>query len=212
MSAKTKKNTGKDPSTTEADKSNRILLESKEWIDPKGRKVIGEYHKGSHNTNGIENNQPQEKKADTPTQKPSLQRIIDVSTIELMAYTLSRALFHQGVRVPLYIKGAVDMDIAVKDTQVIVNTNDVSFEPPPLQIWHIIFTYKGKPVLEYGHGVKNTMKIHHGHAILFLMAMWLGSRKRRKAREKATLDACMDLAKNPPEKIEKMDEKKNTGD
>ena len=48
------------------------------------------------------------------------------------------------------------------------------------------------------------MKIHHCRALLFLLSMWIGARKRRKACDKATLDACMDLAKNPPEKIEKI--------
>jgi hypothetical protein len=51
------------------------------------------------------------------------------------------------------------------------------------------------------------MKIHHSRALLFLLSMWVGARKRRKACEKATMDACMDLAENPPEKMEKIPRK-----
>jgi len=129
-------------------------------------------------------------------------QFFDVSTVEMLAYALSRSLFRRGVQIPLKVKDVVDMDIAVKDTDIILNTNDVSFELPPLQIWHVIFSYKGKPVFEYGRGVNNNMKIHYRHAFPFLMAMWLGTRKRRKARQKATEKACMDLAQNSAEKCE----------
>jgi len=215
MSPKTKKIKEKIPPVEPSVKSDHVLLEPDEWHDPRGRKVLGEYHKGSHPEDaGEETKEGQmqssanEEKSDKQAHSSTIRRVIDLSTVELMAYTLTRAIFHQGVWVPIYMEGVVDMDIAVKDTDIIVNTNNVAFEPPPLQIWHIIFSYKGKPVMEYGRGVKNNLKIHYSRAVIFLMAVWLGGRKKRKAREKATLNACMDLAKNPPEKIEKGHEKK----
>jgi hypothetical protein len=218
MSAKTKKKKEKTPPVIDTMKTNHVLLDREAWKDPKGRKVISEYHKEAHMNSetdrGMEKNEQPLQNEDTAnkkTSKVSLQHIFDVSTIELMTYILTRALFHRGVKIPLSMKGMVDMDIELKDTDVIVNTNDVAFEPPPLQIWRIIFTYKGKPVFEYGRGIKNTMKIHHGRALLFLLAMWVGGRKQRKHREKATLDACKELAENPPEKIEKI-QKKHSGD
>jgi hypothetical protein len=218
MTTKTKKKPVKPTAQTPTDTSDHVFLEPDEWKDPEGRKIIGEYHKETHPTTGDEKGRDKDElpshsdeRTEGKTQKGPLRNLIDTSTIELMMYTLSRALFRQGVRVPVYMKGVVDMDIQVKDTDIILNTNDVSFEPPPLQIWHIIFSYKGKPVLEYGRGVKNTIKIHHARALLFVLAMWAGGRKRRKTREKATLDACEDLAENPPEKIEKM-QKKPSGD
>jgi hypothetical protein len=218
MTTKTKKKPATPPPLEKTPTSDHVLLEPDEWKDPEDRKVIAEFHKDTHASSGTEKGRNEEKQSsqgdertEEKTQKTPIQHIIDLGTIELMMYTLSRALFRQGVKVPVYMKGAVDMDIAVKDTDVIINTNDVSFEPPPLQIWHIIFTYKGKPVLEYGRGVKNTMKIHRVRAVLFLLAMWAGGRKHRKAREKATLEACQDLAENPPEKIEKK-QRKTSGD
>ena len=137
-------------------------------------------------------------------------KIIDLPSIEIMTYTLSRAMFHQGIRVPLKFEGVVDMDISMKNADVILNTNNVSFEPPPLKIWRVIFSYKGKPVFEYGRGVRSNLKIHYSHALRFLITMWLSGRKSRKAKKQATLDACQDLAQNPPEKIEIMQNKENT--
>jgi hypothetical protein len=218
MTGKTKKKKEKAPPVVDTAQTDHVLLNHDDWKDPKGRKVISEYHKVTH-MDGTEdaetekNEQPLQNQGtgNKKTSKMPLQHIIDVSTIELMTYTLTRALFHRGVRVPLYMKGVVDMDIELKDTDLIINTNDVAFEPPPLQIWHIIFSYKGKPVFEYGRGIKNTMKIHHGRAFLFLLAMWIGGRKRRKQREKATLKACKELSENPPDKIKKI-QKKHSGD
>jgi hypothetical protein len=94
-------------------------------------------------------------------------------------------MFGKGIRVPLKREGVIDMDIAVENNDVIINTNDVSFVPPQLNIWRIIFTYKNKPIIEYGRGIKRGMKIHYGSALIFLLAMWSGGRKTRKAQEKA---------------------------
>jgi len=61
-----------------------------------------------------------------------------------------------------------------------------------LEIWRLIFTYKNKPIIEFGRGIKRGMKIHYGSAFIFLLAMWSGGRKTRKAQEKAAKIAELD--------------------
>jgi hypothetical protein len=189
--------------------SGRRLLNPEEWEDLAGRKVISEYHKDNPTSVTSEGAESEEEKS--PDVKETIEphhhkvkasEVFDVSTIEMVAYALSRSLFRRGVQIPLKVKDVVDMDIAVKDTDIILNTNDVSFELPALQIWHVIFSYKGKPVFEYGRGVNNNLKIHYRHAFPFLMAMWLGGRERRKARQKETEKACMDVAQSSSGKSE----------
>lgn len=191
-------------------KEKTRLIEPEEWNDPLGRRVISEYHK--QNDFGSKNDTEE-----IPTKPPiennvkncETSRIIDLSSIEVMTYTLSRALFRRGLLVPLKFEGVVDMDVSLKDADVILNTNNVSFEPPPLKIWRIIFSYKGKPVFEYGRGVKSNLKIHYRNALIFIIAMWVGGRKLRKARKQAVLDACQDLAQNPPKKIQTIEKKES---
>ena len=103
----------------------------------------------------------------------------------MVTYALFRAMFGRGIHVPLKREGVIDMDIAIEDNNIILNTNDVTFIPPELKIWRLIFTYKNKPIIEYGRGIKRGMKIHYGRAVIFLLAMWSGGRKTRKAQEKA---------------------------
>ena len=118
-------------------------------------------------------------------------------------------MFGKGIRVPLKREGVIDMDIAVENNDITLNTNDVSFVPPQLQIWRIIFTYKNKPIIEYGRGIKRGMKIHYGSALIFLLAMWSGGRKTRKAQEKAAKIAELEKTRNSEGK-NKTNKKKGT--
>jgi len=182
----------KNKSKTKTIQSEHILIEPEEWEDHPGRRVIAEYHKKDPLESQAENEMQDEKKsADTKTtgdsseQKLPISRILDISTVEIITYAFFRAMFGKGIHIPLKRKGVIDMDIAVENNNVIVNTNDVSFAPPDLKIWRFIFTYKNKPIIELGRGIKRGMKIHYGNALIFLLAMWSGGRKTRKAKEKA---------------------------
>ena len=177
-------------------KSEHVLIDPEEWKDHAGRRVIAEYHKKdsleSQAENEIQDKKNEERKSsnsettgDSSEQKLHISRILDISTAEVITYAFFRAMFGKGIHVPLKREGVIDMDIEVKDNDIILNTNNVSFVPPELQIWRIIFTYKNKPIIEYGRGVKRSMKIHYGSALIFLLAMWSGGRKTRKAQEKA---------------------------
>ena len=176
--------------------SKHVLIDPEEWKDHAGQRVIAEYHKknlpASQAKNGMQERTNNEKKSsgtdtadDSPEHQSFVARVLDISTIEVITYAFFRAMFGKGIRVPLKREGVIDMDIAVENNDITLNTNDVSFVPPQLQIWRIIFTYKNKPIIEYGRGIKRGMKIHYGSAILFLLAMWSGGRKTRKAQEKA---------------------------
>jgi hypothetical protein len=187
---------------TKTTKSDHVLIDPEDWKDSNGQRVIAEYHKNdtvSHTENEIQNEMIDEKKSsdtettgDSSEQKLRITRILDISTVEVITYAFFRAMFGKSIHIPLKREGVIDMDITVDNNDVILNTNDVSFVPPQLQIWRLIFTYKNKPIIEFGRGIKHGMKIHYGSALIFLLAMWSGGRKTRKAQEKAAKLAELD--------------------
>jgi hypothetical protein len=119
-----------------------------------------------------------------PTSEP-LNRPIDIAGIEVISYALFRFIFGTGVHIPLKREGLVDMDVTIKRKDIIINTNQFFVAVPDLVVWRIIYTHKGKTIMELGRGVKNGMKIHRYQAILLLIEMWKLSRASRKAKEKA---------------------------
>jgi hypothetical protein len=112
---------------------------------------------------------------------PPLERLIDIPSIELATYAMFRSIIGRGIRIPLKREGIIDMDIVVKDRDIVLNTNQLQFELPSLAIWRIIFAYQGKPIMEYGRGVKNNMKIHRLRLFKLLLQIWW--RGRRKAKK-----------------------------
>jgi hypothetical protein len=206
---------------TKTTKSEHVLIDPEGWKDHDGQRVIAEYHKKDLPASQAAENEMQDetndkqKSLDTETtgdsseQKLLISRILDISTVEVITYAFFRAMFGKSIRVPLKREGVIDMDIAVEDTDIILNTNDVSFVPPQLQIWRIIFTYKNKPIIEYGRGIKRGMKIHYGSALIFLLAMWSGGRKTRTAKKKAAKIAELEKTRNNEGK-NKTNKKKGT--
>ncbi len=203
MSPDVKKKKVKNIINTKTTNSEHILLDPEEWKDSDGQRVIAEYHKkdipGTKAKKKIQDEMnDEEKSSDTETtavtseQKSGISRILDISTVEILTYAFFRAMFGKGIHIPLKKEGVIDMDIIVDNNDVILNTNDVSFVPPQLNIWRLIFTYKNKPIIEFGRGIKRGMKIHYGSALIFLLAMWSGGRKTRKAQEKAAKIAEME--------------------
>ena len=118
------------------------------------------------------------------TKHPLIERVLDVSTIEVLTFAMFRAIFGRGIRIPLKIEGVFDMEIVAKDKDIVVNTNQLYFQVPELNVWRFIFAYKGKPVIEYGRGVKNRIKIHRLRLFLVLLAVWWGGRRNRTAEKK----------------------------
>ena len=192
---------------TKTTKSEHVLIDPEEWKDPAGRRVIAEYHKKDLPASQAENEMQDEtndekKSSDTETtgesseQKLPIPRILDISTVEVITYAFFRAMFGKSVHIPLKREGIIDMDIAVENNDVILNTNDVSIPPPELKIWRFIFTYKNKPIIEFGRGTKHGIKVHYSRAILFILAMWSGGRKTRKTQEKAAKIAELEKTRN----------------
>lgn len=221
-------------STHETDAKNESDLDAfqQEWNTKRGGQTASEYHKQGapymEPQSVEEGREPRTKVAssdsDRPrdvhvatdshrsqslTRQPFLKRVLDISTIEVMAFTVFRAMFGKGVRVPLKIEGSMDMDIVVKDTDVVINTNNVTFQPPKLQVWHFIFAYKGKPVLEYGRGIER-VKVHYYHAFVMLVAMWWGGKKKRRAEKKADEARDVELTRYAAGN-ERPDEENGTG-
>jgi hypothetical protein len=111
-----------------------------------------------------------------------IQKSLDTKTVELLALTVFRTLFRDGVHVPLKMKGAMDLDLVIKDNNILVNMNQVQADIPELSIWRITFAYRGKPIVEYGRGIKNDVKLHIPQLCFLLLAMWQEKRKKNKAK------------------------------
>jgi hypothetical protein len=211
----------KSKTKTKTIESEHVLIDPEEWKDRDGQRVIAEYHKKDIPGTQTENKRQdetndEEKSSDTETtavlleQKSGISRILDISTVEVITYAFFRAMFGKGIHIPLKKEGVIDMDITVDNSDVILNTNDVSFVPPQLNIWRLIFTYKNKPIIEFGRGIKRGMKIHYGSALIFLLAMWSGGRKTRKAQEKAAKIVELEKTRSSEDK-NRINEKKGTG-
>ena len=221
MNPDTKKKKVKNIIKTKTTKSEHVLIDPEEWKNSDGQRVIAEYHK-THTESQAENEKQDEttndekKSSNTETtgvsseQKSGISRILDISTVEVITYALFRAMFGKSIHIPLKKEGVIDMDITVDNNDVILNTNDVSFVPPQLNIWRLIFTYKNKPIIEFGRGIKRGIKIHYGSALIFLLAMWSGGRKTRKAQEKAAKIAELEKTSSGEDK-NKINKKSGTG-
>jgi hypothetical protein len=110
------------------------------------------------------------------------EKTLDTKTVEVFALAVFRTLFRQGLHVPLQRAGMMDMDLVVKDNNVLLNMNQVHTDVPELSIWRITFAYRGKPVVEYGRGIKNDMKIHLPQLCFLLVAIWREKRRKVQAR------------------------------
>lgn len=108
--------------------------------------------------------------------------IMDLPTIELAAYVALRAMFGDGVTIPIRREGLIDMDVQINGKEIRINSNRFMLELPELSVFHIVFAYKGKPVVEYGRGVTNNIKIHRYRAFMLLVGMWWNGRRARKEK------------------------------
>jgi hypothetical protein len=111
----------------------------------------------------------------------AIEKRLDSKTIEVLALTVFRTIFTEGIHVPLQMKGLMDMDLAVKDNNVFLNINKVQAGVPQLSVWRVTYAYQGKPFLEYGRGVKNDVKINYFRLAVVMMAMWRERSKKKRA-------------------------------
>ncbi len=81
------------------------------------------------------------------------------------------------------------MDVAVEGKEITLNTNQLYYNLPDLAVWHIVYTHKGKPILEIGRGVKNGLKVHRLNAIRLGLEAWNGSRKMNKEKQKEAIQS-----------------------
>jgi hypothetical protein len=109
----------------------------------------------------------------------ALQRDINVHTIEVISYALLRGLIGAGVRIPLKRENLVDAEVTIKGKDVVFNTNQLYFNVPELVVWRIIYTHKGKPIIELGRGVKNGMKVHRWNSVMLGIEALRDSRRNR---------------------------------
>jgi hypothetical protein len=129
---------------------------------------------------------------------PPVERTLDTGTVEVLAHTLFRTMFREGVRVPIRVSGLIDMDVVVKDNNVLLNVGRVEAELPPLSIWRITLAYRGHPVVDYGRGIQNDARVHIPRLCFLLLMSWTERRRRYKARARAELAQNRELATITP--------------
>ncbi len=113
-------------------------------------------------------------------ERSSINRPIDIHTLEVISYAVVRALFSQGISVPIKREGVVDMELTVKGKDIILDTKELfPITVPELVVWRVIYAYKGKTVLELGRGVKKGIKIHRFRGLVMLVDIWRGNRRQR---------------------------------
>lgn len=122
--------------------------------------------------------------ADASGARPPLpSRPIDLAMVEVIVYVLSRLLFGQGASFPVRREGLVDMEIALKGKDVVVNTNELFYNLPDLSVWRIVYTHKGKRIVEFGRGIRKGMKIHFMSTLFLLIELWRQGRRSRARTE-----------------------------
>jgi hypothetical protein len=165
------------------------LVEPEAWENLPGQRIIGEYHQGSpassHNGSKTQDGTDKDTKhpAHDTSGGPNLAKflktkVLDVTNVEMISSAIFRTFYGKGIRAPLKLKNVIDRDIAVDNNIVTVNTNNVSFIPPKLEIWRFIFAYKNKPLLEYGKGISG-IKVYYGRAFVFGLTLWWVSWKKK---------------------------------
>lgn len=120
----------------------------------------------------------------TAPKRSKPERVIDISTIEFLAWTIIRALFPRRVKYHIEREGVIDMDVIIQDRDIILSSNQLSFEIPEMSIWRIILAYKERPIIEIGRGVKNRFHIYRWRFVKLLFAVWWQKRKEEKERRK----------------------------
>lgn len=133
--------------------------------------------------------EPQRPKEKEPSEdkmpEPESGRMIDLATAEVISYALFRAIFGTGVHIPLKREGLVDADITVKRNDIFINTNEFYAAVPELSVWKIVYSHKGKPILEFGRGVQKGMKVHRWNSLMLGIVLWRQMRAVSKAKERA---------------------------
>jgi len=172
-----------------ATKPRHLLMEPEGWANQPGQRIIGEYHEGnpSDPQAEIKTWDGRDKDKERPAHDASgglnfakllKSNVLDVTNIEMISSVVFRTLYGKGIRAPLKLKNVIDMDIAVENNVVTLNTNNVSFIPPKLEVWRFIFAFRNKPLLEYGSGISG-IKIYYGRAFIFGMTLWWVSWKKK---------------------------------
>jgi len=120
---------------------------------------------------------------------PHAGQVIDIDTLEVAAFALLKVLVGGGLRIPVKREGLVDMDILIKDNDVVFDVNSLQFGEHRLKVWRLVFAYQGTPIMEVGRGVKNGTRIYKLRALRLLLTLWAQGRKRRKATAATAVNA-----------------------
>jgi hypothetical protein len=125
---------------------------------------------------------PSSEKEKVQKEPLKLTDVVDINTLEVVSYWIFRLAFGKELHIPIKKEGLADIDVAINNKDVVVNTNQLYFAFPELVVWHITYTHKGRPVLEIGRGVKKGLKVHRINAFRLLMEVWMGSRRAEKEK------------------------------
>ena len=118
--------------------------------------------------------------------RPRLKKPIDLSIVEQVAYFVMKKVFRDGVKIPIRREGVADLDVIIKDKEVVIDVNQLFFDTPKLSVWRITVAYQGEALAVFGRGVKGDLKINPFNMARFLARAWLDKRKYDKQLKRET--------------------------
>lgn len=159
----------------------------KAWGDKGAAKFKSEYHKEGApdlEQDGLGSYIPPPAKAGEPHERRdfSLNRDLDLGTVEVISYAMFRAIFGHGINIPIKHKGMIDLDLTVKGKDIHIDTKQFFFAVPDLVVWKFIYSHQGEPIIEFGRGVKHGMKVHRIMALKLGLSIWFQSRRANKLK------------------------------
>jgi hypothetical protein len=117
-----------------------------------------------------------------------LKQPMDLSMMEEIAYLVIRRVFREGVRIPIRKEGMVDLDVIIKGKELVIDVNRLFFDTPKLSVWRVTLAYMGEPLVLFGRGVKQDLKVHPLRVARFLIRAWMEKRRYEKQAELETTE------------------------
>jgi hypothetical protein len=127
---------------------------------------------------------PQESRPAQDAPKPKVSKAFDVSFAEELVYLAIKKMFSGGITIPIRKEGMADLDIVIKDKDVVLDIDKFYPSQPLLHVWRVTFAYKGEPLAYYGRGVKGDLKILPFPMARFLIQQWYQKRTRLKLEKR----------------------------
>ena len=114
-------------------------------------------------------------------------------TFEHIAHFLTSTFFPDGIHLPVRKDGLVDLDVILREREVVVDVHRLWPQFPVLAVWRITLAYQGRPLVTMGQGVQGHVKVRPLRVLVTLFRVWLQTLEAQKAHSRAP--------KRPPKRL-----------